>query len=130
MGEPAAGGVLLGVHVLVADADAETRHLLEAVLTYCGALVTHAGSAPDVVQLVRRYRPDVVVTALAVAGDDGALVRQLRDLGPDVVTPVVAVTGSDDASDGILQAGFAAHVRKPLDPWALCRLLASLVRRP
>ena len=46
--------------------------------------------------------------------------------------PAVAVTahGEYHGPDRTLGAGFQAHLRKPLDPWELCRALASLTRKP
>lgn len=131
MREPAATKLLAGVHVLVADPDGEMRDLLEAVLTYAGAFVTMAVSASDAVALSSRHRPDVVVADLDAAGEHGELVGQLRALGPRPPMPVVAVVGGRDLSaHAILSAGFAAHVRKPIDPWALCRVIANLARKP
>jgi CheY-like chemotaxis protein len=128
--EPAAAKVLAGIHVLVADPDVEMRDLLESVLTYCGALVTLAVSAADVLAVLDRDRPDVVIADLDVAGEHGELLGRLRALGPRPPMPVVAVvSGRDLSAHAILSAGFAAQVRKPIDPWALCRVVASLARK-
>jgi CheY-like chemotaxis protein len=32
-------------------------------------------------------------------------------------------------TDAMLGAGFDAHLRKPVDPWELCRTIASLARK-
>jgi len=44
----------------------------------------------------------------------------------------IAITGHPDVHgrDRTLEAGFDAHLTKPVDPWELCRVLATLVRRP
>ena len=130
MREPAAIKALAGVHVLVADPNRDMRDLLEAVFTYCGAFVTVAISAADALDITRRHRPDVVVADLDLAGPRAELVGQLRALDPRPPLPVVAVVGGRDPSaHALLSAGFAAHVRKPIDPWALCRIVASLSQK-
>jgi CheY-like chemotaxis protein len=130
MREPAVVAALVGVHVLVADADAETRELLDAVFSYCGAVVTHAESANDALEMVSRCHPDVMVADVAIAGDDAELMRQLRAHGVPAAMPVVAVfSGREHSADRLARAGFSAQLRKPLDPWTLCRSIASLVRK-
>jgi CheY-like chemotaxis protein len=125
--DPAALKALAGVHVLVADPDLEMRDVLEAIFTYCGAFVTVAVSAADALDRTSRYRPDVVVADLDLAGAHAELVGQLRALNARLPVPVVAVVGGRDPSaHALVSAGFAAHVRKPIDPWALCRIVASL----
>jgi CheY-like chemotaxis protein len=44
--------------------------------------------------------------------------------------PVIAVTGYDDThtAERTLSAGFNGHVRKPVDPWELARLVGALAR--
>lgn len=45
--------------------------------------------------------------------------------------PAIAITahGETHGPDRTLPAGFSAHIRKPIDHWELCRLVASLARR-
>lgn len=125
---------LRGMHVLVADDDADARALVATVLEYAGALVTVSASGREALHRLDSVRPDVVVTDVAMPGGDGYwLVRQLRArAGGDArEIPVVAITayGETHGPDRTLAAGFAAHLRKPLDPWELCRIVAALGRR-
>jgi len=59
--------------------------------------------------------------------------RELRALPADKgrAIPVLAVTahGSLHGPDRTLPAGFNGHVRKPIDPWEMVRVLAGLLRR-
>lgn len=126
---------LTGVHVLVADDDADARALVATVLEYAGALVTLSASGREALDLLDHcVRPDVVVSDVAMPGGDGYwLVRELRTRAgrPGDAIPVVAMTayGETHGPDRTLDAGFAAHLRKPLDPWELCRIVAELGRR-
>jgi len=121
------------VHVLVVDDDSDASALLEAVLTYCGALVTVAENARDALARLRRALADVVVTDLVLPREDGYwLVREIRALtGGGRTLPVVALfEGREGAPERAQAAGFSALLQKPVDPWEFCRLVAGLARKP
>ena len=72
---------LPGLHVLVVEDNADSRYLLTDVLEYCGALVTSVSCADEARAILRRVRPDVLVSDLAMPGLDGyALMRWVRAL--------------------------------------------------
>jgi CheY-like chemotaxis protein len=128
------GDALVGVHVLVVDDDDDARDLLRTVLEYSGALVSVVGAADEGLRVLERVMPDVVVTDIAMPDHDGYwLVRQVRSLPPDRggTIPMIAMTAHGDkhGPERTLGVGFQAHMRKPLDPWELCRTIGSLVRR-
>jgi CheY-like chemotaxis protein len=125
---------LVGLHVVVVDDDAEARQLIRTVLEYGGALVTVAATARDALRHLQRVTPDALVTDIAMPHENGYwLIRELRAL--DVVkghrVPAIAITAHAEAHgpERTLDAGFDAHLRKPIDPWELCRLIASLARK-
>jgi CheY-like chemotaxis protein len=133
--DPLPGDALSGVHVLIIDDDAEARDLIRTVLRYCGALVSVAASAGDGLQSLQRVLPDVIVCDIAMPQHDGYwFVRSLRALPPEAGgrLPVIAVTahGATHGPDRTLPAGFQSHLRKPVDPWELCRVVASMMRNP
>jgi CheY-like chemotaxis protein len=126
--------LLAGIHVLVVDDDADARHLVRTILEYCGALVTSAGSAAEALQVLERVTPDVLLSDIAMPGEDGYwLIRHVRALPRERggAVPAVALTahGQTHGPDRTLSAGFHLHLRKPVDPWELCRALAALSRR-
>jgi CheY-like chemotaxis protein len=120
----------VGVQVLVVDDDPETRELLATILGYCGALVTRAPSAETALASVKRLVPDIVVCDIVMSGRDGYwLLAELRRLPSGEALPIVAVTGVDlHGAERTLSAGFNGHVRKPIDPWELARLVGALTR--
>jgi CheY-like chemotaxis protein len=125
---------LIGVHVLVVDDDADARELFRTVLQYCGALVTTVGMATEALEALALVLPDVVVADIAMPDRDGYwLIAQIRALPPERGgdVPVLAVTGHGalHGADRTFAAGFQAYVRKPMEPWELCRQVAALVRR-
>ena len=123
--------------ILLVDDDDDARDLLGMVLRQHGAEVVDAVSAEDAVAAFGRDVPDIVLSDIGLPDTDGySLVRQLHKLAIPGAPPVIAValTGwarSEDRS-AALEAGFRAHVVKPIDPVQLVALLAELVhgRRP
>jgi len=100
---------LIGIHVLVVDDDSDARELFRTV-------------------------PDVLVTDIAMPERDGYwLIQQVRTLpherGRNL--PAIAVTahGASQGAERAWRAGFQALLRKPLDPWDLCRQVSALAGR-
>jgi CheY-like chemotaxis protein len=125
---------LIGVHVLIVDDDPDARDLIRTVLEYCGALVTAVPSATEAIATLNRVTPDVLLADIAMPERDGYwLISHVRALPADQggATPAVAITahGQSHGPDRTLSAGFQGHLRKPIDPWEMCRVLAGLVRR-
>ena len=118
---------LAGVRVLVVDDEPDARELLAAVLAHHGAAVTAAASVAEALAAVQESAPDVVVSDIGMPDADGyELARRLRRL-PDARrdTPALALTGFARPEDGARasEAGFDAHMAKPVDPVALVELV-------
>jgi CheY-like chemotaxis protein len=132
--DPLPVDILAGVHVLIVDDDPEARDLIGTVLRYCGALVSAAAGADEGLAALQRVVPDVIVCDIAMPVHDGYwFVRSLRaqPLEAGGGLPVIAITahGATHGPERTLPAGFQAHVRKPVDPWELCRVVASMIRK-
>lgn len=125
---------LVDVSVLVVDDDETTLDFLAAALSYCGAHVTTATGAAEALAILERSRPHVVLSDIAMPGQDGYwLLREIRKL-PDPAlgrVPVVATTayGRVHSRDKTVAAGFAGHIAKPVDPDVLCRTIAEVIGR-
>jgi CheY-like chemotaxis protein len=125
---------LVGVHVLLVDDDSDSRDLIRTILEYCGALVSAVGSAKEALDTLARVTPDVLLSDIAMPDHDGYwLIREVRKLPAEQggAIPAFAITahGQLHGPDRTLGAGFQGHLRKPVDPWELCRVLAASVRR-
>jgi CheY-like chemotaxis protein len=123
-----------GIHVLVVDDDADTRELAVQALEHYGALVTTVPSATQAVKALERFLPDIVVSDLAMPGEDGYwLLREIRAMPGERARRirVIAVTafGSEHPRDRALNAGFDEYLRKPLDVWVLCAMIGRLCGR-
>src|SRR5215467_12000892 len=125
---------LEGVRVLVVDGAPDVRELVCDALEQCGAQVTAVGSAPEALGLVKRTRPDVIVSSIRMPEKDGYwLIRRVRSLSPDQGgrTPAVAFPGCTTKEDRLnaLRAGFQSHVPKPIDLRELAGVVAVLSLR-
>jgi predicted PurR-regulated permease PerM/ActR/RegA family two-component response regulator len=132
-GDEHAVGQLFGVKVLVVDNDDDARDLLVQVLEREGSEVYGAASAAEAMTLLRAIKPHVLISDLAMPGEDGFdLIRRVR-MGtgrsdPGATLPAVALSGYAAEEDRMraLQAGFQHHLQKPVDPAHLAGVLVSL----
>ena len=121
---------LMRVHALVVDADQECRQLLSSILRYCGGLVTTTASSREALKVMQVVKCDVLIVEVVLAGESGVeLIRRVRALKPEDggVVRAIALSGRAADRDDALAAGFDAHLTKPIEPWAMCRLVSTLV---
>src|SRR5215204_2667132 len=114
---------------LVVDDNPDITAMLAAVLRRAGYTVSAAHSAPDALTLALSRHFDVVVSDIGMAGMTGhELARALRGVPEYRTIRMVAVTGFDmyDDIERSAEAGFSAHLRKPVDPDALRRAVRGI----
>ena len=122
-----------GVRVLVVDDDAETVGLLRTVLESAGACVSTGRSAAEGMAHLEAAWPDVLLADISMPGEDGyALLRRARALadrsGRTLTAAAFTALGLPERA-AALGAGFAAHIRKPIQPHALLKTVADLALR-
>lgn len=132
--EPPSPHLLKGVRVLAVDDEADARELLAAILGAHGAHVRTAGSAEEALELLRAEMPDVLLSDISMPGTDGyALLRAVRalpeDRGRRVPAGAITAYARPADRDAALQAGFDAHMSKPLKGERLVQAVAELARR-
>jgi CheY-like chemotaxis protein/two-component sensor histidine kinase len=123
---------LKGVDALVVDDDRDARELIKRILTDCGASVTIAASAREAFARFREVPPSLLISDLGMPEVDGFelldWVRHLpKDQGGQV--PAIALTAFARSEDRLraLEAGFSAHISKPVEPSELIATVASVV---
>jgi signal transduction histidine kinase len=125
--------LLSGIKVLTVDDQQDTRELIIVALGRYGAEVRASESAASALQMIREWRPHVVVSDIGLPGMDGYdFMRQLRDLeGDGERIPAIAVTGYAGAVDEskALDAGYEMHLSKPIELNELASAIARLSRR-
>ncbi len=121
-----------GLRVLIVDDDISTREAISIYLRSFGAEVQDVESAKAALNTFPVFKPDVLVSDIAMPAQDGySLIREVRALprqsGRDV--PAVAVTAFANAEDArhALNAGFQAHMAKPVEPNELGRVILKIL---
>lgn len=125
---------LKGLTVLLVDDDDDARDLAATVLGHHGADVQKAASAPEALLRLRERRPDVIVSDLAMPGQDGfSLIKQVRaGAVPGAANvPAAALTAYARDTDArkAIGAGFQLHATKPIAPSDLIELVVTLSGR-
>jgi PAS domain S-box-containing protein len=124
---------LAGIHVLLVDDDEGAREMISAALNQHHARVTAVATARAALQVIRRTRPDVLVSDIAMPIEDGYdLIEQVRALESNngKAIPAVAITAYAREEDRrrALASGFQSYLAKPIEPADLIDVVASLAR--
>lgn len=123
---------LTGLRVLVVDDDPDARELVQFILEEEGAIVTSAASAIAALQLLRQSQIDVLISDIGMPDLDGYSLMEKIRLDPMKPSPLLAIALTAYAGDLDQQkaraAGFAQHLKKPLDPEALLTAVTTIVR--
>ena len=121
---------LAGIRVLLVDDDDDIRDAFEQVLELYGADVQPAGSTAAALAVLAIWRPDVMLSDLAMPGENGfELMRKVSAL-PDA-PPAAALTAhsTTEGHEQAVLAGFRLYLAKPLDSGALVEAVALLAGR-
>ncbi len=116
-------------HVLIVEDHADAREALRAVLESDGHRVDAAADAREAIALARRAPPDVALVDIGLPGMNGYdLARELRETAGGGGILLIALTGYGQAEDRrkAREAGFDAHLVKPVEPAELNRILAGV----
>jgi two-component system CheB/CheR fusion protein len=128
---PFTGSILQGKHILIVDDSAELLVPFAELLTMEGATVSAANSGAEALQQLDANPIEIVLSDIGMPDMDGhELIRRVRGIpgGRDVIA--VALTGFGRQVDQrkALQAGFDAHLSKPVSMSALTKALSRLYR--
>jgi CheY-like chemotaxis protein len=124
---------LSGIKVLVVDDDEDARDVLKVTLNKYGAEVMTAADAARALDTLASEKVDVLVSDINMPGMDGyELIRRVRAMesGQSGRIPAVALTAYARPEDRAhaLQAGYHAHVPKPVEPAELEVVVATLAK--
>jgi PAS domain S-box-containing protein len=119
------------VRVLVVDDDADARDLLRTVFSRAGAEVALASSVAEAMDMMHRVQPDVLISDIGMPDEDGyELIRRVRASGSaGAALPAVALSAyvGADHRRRALEAGYQAHVPKPVSIAQIVALVVQLV---
>ena len=116
--------------IMVAEDDAATRRLMQAVLTKAGYHVIPAVDGMDALELLDSHHVDLIVLDVMMPKMDGIeFTKTLREGGVDL--PILMVTAKESPLDkrkGFL-AGTDDYMVKPVDEEEMLLRIAALLRR-
>ncbi len=117
----------LAQRILVVDDNHDSADSLSMLLELCGAEVRTAYGGEEALEVVRTYRPTVVVLDIGLPDIDGyEIARRARQESKHIT--LIALTGWSQDSDRrrSKEAGIDHHLVKPVDLVALERVLTAL----
>jgi PAS domain S-box-containing protein len=126
-----ASPVLDHARVLVVDDNHDAADSMSMLVEFGGAQTRAAYSAAEAFEVIREFRPHIVLLDIGMPGMSGyEACRNIRAEHGDAIA-IVAVSGWGQDSDKELarEAGFDAHLTKPADPQELAETIARFRAR-
>lgn len=125
---------LQGVRILAVDDDPVTRQAQVELLRFFGAEVKEAGSVEEAIGALIPFAPHLLLSDIAMPVRDGYdFLNHVRKTMPEPWNrlPAVALTAFGGAVEKqrTMQAGFQAHLEKPVDSTTLIRTLRDVLGR-
>jgi PAS domain S-box-containing protein len=123
-----------GLKVLIVDDERDTLEMLNVGLSYCGAVVSMAGSASEALEALATFAPDILISDIGMPDVDGyELIKQIRSMSAEQGgrLPAVALTAYARTEDRLhaLRSGYQMHVPKPVELAELVAVISSLAQR-
>ena len=115
--------------VLVADDNVDSAETLSLILQLEHHQVEVAHDGVEAIEISGRFQPDVILLDLGMPKIDGLeACRRIRaeSWGKNAVIIALTGWGAQADRDRTKQAGFTAHLVKPVDPDALFNLISAL----
>ena len=119
--------------ILVVDDNEDAAEWLATVLSLNGHETHVAHDGLEAISVAERIRPDAVLLDIGLPRLDGYEVcRRIRaqSWGQDLLLVALTGWGQDEDRQKSKDAGFDAHLVKPVDDEVLLKLLASLPSAP
>lgn len=122
--------LLEGVHALVVEDDPDSSELVEIVMRRFGAEVTCVATVRAALSALAARRPDVLLSDIGLPDEDGlTFIRRIRNTQGLTELPAIAITAYASQSDvrQALEAGFQAHIAKPINPSQLGNTVVKII---
>ncbi len=125
---------LEGLRVLLVDDEPEAREIISTVIGRTGAEVKACISASEALSKLTEWRPDVILSDIAMPEEDGysfiGKVRSLpRDKGGETPAAALSAYARDEDRAQALAAGYQMHIAKPIGASQLVTMVAKLAGR-
>ena len=122
-----------GLRVLVVDDEPDALQIVGAVIAQSGADVRTCESAQEALEMLKDWKPDVLMSDIGMAGEDGyELIDKVRSLSDESGgrIPAAALTAyaREEDRQRALAAGYQMHIAKPISSNQLVAAVARLAR--
>jgi signal transduction histidine kinase len=125
---PTIAGPRIRSRALIIDDNRDAAATMSMFVQELGGTSMTAHDGGSGLEAMEAFHPDIVFMDIGMPGLDGYEVcRRIRQMPSQQHVVLVAVTGWGQAQDKrrALEAGFDAHLTKPVDPDAVAQLLAG-----
>jgi CheY-like chemotaxis protein len=125
---------LMGLRILAVDDEIDATAVTAAILGSAGAEVKTAASVSQAMNLMKQWRPDVLISDIGMPDEDGYdLIRKVRAQPSESQRniPAIALTAFARTRDRlkVLSAGYQMHVPKPIEPLEHVTVVASVMKK-
>ena len=117
--------------ILIVEDSRDSRDMLRYLLEHAGHEVHEAADGPSGVEAILKVRPDIALVDVGLPGLDGyEVARRIRADAAGGKVRLVALTGYGLPEDHrrSQEAGFDAHLVKPVDPASLAAVIEAPAR--
>lgn len=118
------------MRILIVDDNRDAAEALAMLLEFRGHQTHSAHDGQEAVEMASRVRPDVIVLDLGLPVMNGyEAARRIREQQDDTPPLLIALTGwgQEEHRQRTREAGFDAHVVKPVDDQVLMTTISRLV---
>ncbi len=125
---------LEGLRVLLVDDEPEAREIISTVIGRTGAEVKACISAGEALIKLTEWRPDVILSDIAMPEEDGySFINKVRSLprekGGETPAAALSAYARDEDRRQALAAGYQMHIAKPIGASQLVTMVAKLAGR-
>ena len=108
-----------GLRVLVVDDEPDALQIIVAVIAQSGADVRTCESAQAALEMLKDWKPDVLMSDIGMAGEDGyELIDKVRSLsdesGGGIPAAALTAYAREEDRQRALAAGYQMHIAKPI----------------
>jgi len=123
-----------GLRILLVDDEAEARQIISTVITRTGGEVKTCKSASEALSKLAEWKPDVILSDIAMPDEDGySFIQQVRtlprDKGGEIPAAALTAYARDVDRRQALAAGYQMHIAKPISASQLVIMIARLAGR-
>jgi CheY-like chemotaxis protein len=121
------------IRLLVVDDHQDSQDLIVTLFEAYGAEVRAVASVSEALQLLRGFRPHLLISDLVMPEQDGYSfidrIRQLERQENQAPLPAIALTAAakQEDRDRALNAGFTQYLSKPVDLETLMATVSELI---